>query len=596
MTQFLQKQGNPLFLEESVRSLADDYTLEGQRGRYRLSRRLSDLRVPAAIQAIIAARIDRLTPSEKHLLQAAAAIGKDFAIGILRTIASLPGSESELALAGLQNAELVLQTDFSADPSFTFKHALTHEVAYGSLLADQRRHFHTAIVAAIEKLSPDRRMEHVEQLAHHASCGNLAEKAAQYHREAGTKAFARSSNREAVAHYEQALSWLAQLPETQETREQAIDLRCELRSALYPLAEYGRIEGYLLEAEKLARELGDQSRLGWVSAYMSSLYLTIGGHANAAHALAERSEAIAEVLGEIRLHVAAQYYLAWASYISGDYSRTERVCRTMIGSLRGNRRQERFGVVMPAVQSRVYLARALAERGSFGEGDVQGREAIQLAEEFDHPFSLSWAYLGLAYVKSVQGELLQASPLLERATAECLRWKIGVQAPLVMALLGHVNAQSGRVEEGIKLLEQAVTDYASTGMEHFLSISIVQLGEAYLLADQTDKARESADRALLLAGRRGERGFEAWALHLLGEVAARHDGSGGNTAITHYRKAMARASDLGMRPLVAHCNLALGKQFKGTGQVRLAQEHLSAAATLYRTMGMSNWLRQAEPG
>ena len=214
LTQFLQKQGNPLFLEELVRSLADDYTLEGRRGRYRLSRRLSDLRVPAAIQAIIAARIDRLTPSEKHLLQAAAAIGKDFAIGVLRTIASLPGSEFGLALAGLQNAELVLQTGFSADPSFTFKHALTHEVAYGSLLADQRHHFHTAIVTAIEKLSPDRRMERVEQLAHHASCGNLAEKAAQYHREAGTKAFARSSNREAVAHYEQALSWLAQLPET----------------------------------------------------------------------------------------------------------------------------------------------------------------------------------------------------------------------------------------------------------------------------------------------------------------------------------------------------------------------------------------------
>ena len=195
----------------------------------------------------------------------------------------------------------------------------------------------------------------------------------------------------------------------------------------------------MLEAETLARDLSDQSRLGWVSAYMSSLYLTIGGHANAAHALAERSEAIAEALGETRLKVAAQYYLAWASYISGDYARTERVCGTMIDSLQGNRRQERFGVVMPAVQSRVYLARALAERGSFGEAEGQGREAIQLAEEFDHPFSRAWAYLGLAQVKSVQGEFLQASALLERATAECQRWKIWVQAPLVMAVLGHVT-------------------------------------------------------------------------------------------------------------------------------------------------------------
>lgn len=588
LTHFLQKQGNPLFLEESIRSLADDSTLEGRPGRYRISRRLTDLRVPAAIQAIIAARIDRLAASEKHLLQAAAAIGKDFGVGILRRIANLPDGESKLALAGLQNAELVLQADFSAEPSFTFKHALIHEVAYGSLLADQRRHFHAEIVAAIEDLWPDRRMEYVEQLAHHASCAKQAEKAARYCREAGNKMFVRSSNREAVAHYEQALSWLTQLPETRETREQAIDLRLELRSALYPLAEYGRIRGYLLEAEKLAQELGDQSRLGWVSAYMSSLYLTTGGHADAARALAERSEAIAEALGENRLQVAAQYYLAWASYISGDYLRTESVCRTIIGSLTGDRRQERFGIVLPVVQSRVYLARALAERGSFAEADLQGREAIQLAEELDHPFSRCWACLGLAYVKNVEEEWLQASQLLERATAECQRWRIGVLTPLIRALLGHVTAQFGRVEEGIKLLEQAVVEYRSTGMEHFLSIGMVQLGQAYLLADQTDKARESADHAILLAGRRGERGFEAWALYLHGQVAARRDGPGASIAIAQFRKAMTQACDLGMRPLIAHCNSAVGVQLAAAGQVGIAREHQAVADTLYRTMGMPN--------
>ena len=100
LTQFLQKQGNPLFLEELVRSLADDLTLEGPPGSYRLSRRLGDFRVPAAIQAIIAARIDRLLPNEKHLLQAAAAIGKDFKIDILRTIANMPGRKIGLGARG----------------------------------------------------------------------------------------------------------------------------------------------------------------------------------------------------------------------------------------------------------------------------------------------------------------------------------------------------------------------------------------------------------------------------------------------------------------------------------------------------------------
>lgn len=587
LRQFLQKQGNPLFLEESVRSFADDATLAGQRGSYRLTRRLDDLRVPAAIHAIIAARIDRLEAREKHLLQAAAAIGKDFGIGILRRIASLPDRDCDLAFAGLQNAELVLQADFSADPRFTFKHALIHEVAYGSLLAEQRRHFHTEIVAAIEDLPPDRRIGYVEQLAHHASCGNLTEKAARYYREAGMKAFARSSNREAVGHYEQALGWLAQLPETRETQEQAIDLRLDLRSALYPLAEYGKIRGYLLEAEKLAQKLGDQSRLGWISAYMASLYLTTGGDASTARALGERSEAIAGTLGETRLQVAAQYYIAWASYIAADFARTESVCRAIMGALKGERRQERFGVVVPAVQSRVYLARALAERGCFKEANAQGQDAIDLAEQFDHPFSRCWACLGLAYVKNVQGEWLEAGHLLERASAECWRWKIGVQAPLVMALLGHVTAQSGRVQEGIGLLEQAVSEYRGAGTEHFLSIGIVQLGQAYLLAGQTDKAHESADRAILLAGRRGERGFEAWALHLHGEIAARRHGAGANVAIAHFRKAMAQASELGMKPLIAHCNLALGTQLNAAGQASVAKEHQSVADTLYRKMGMA---------
>jgi tetratricopeptide (TPR) repeat protein len=264
------------------------------------------------------------------------------------------------------------------------------------------------------------------------------------------------------------------------------------------------------------------------------------------------------------------------------------VCRAIAGSLRGKRKQERFGVVIPAVQSRVYLARALAERGSFSEAHEQGRDAIRLAEEFDHPFSRCWACLGLAQVKNVQGEWLAASELLERASDECRRWKIGVQTPLVNALLGHVTAQSGRVPEGVKLLEQAVGEYASTGLEHFLSIGIVQLGQAYLLEGRTDLAGESAVRALLLAGRRGERGFEAWALHLQGEIAARRHGPGADIAIAHLRKAMAQASDLGMKPLIAHCNLALAMNLNAAGEVTAAQEHQAAAEKSYGEMGMSN--------
>ena len=183
-------------------------------------------------------------------------------------------------------------------------------MAYGSLLQDRRRTLHGQIVETIERLYPDRLAEHVERLAHHAFRGEAWEKAVTYLRQAGAKAFARSANREAVAYFEQALTALTHLPETRETREQAIDVRFDLRNALFPLAEFGRIEGYLREAEALARTLDDQRRLGWVLAYMSSHHLTTGGHATDVRTFAQRVEAIGETLGDVPLQVVAQYYLA----------------------------------------------------------------------------------------------------------------------------------------------------------------------------------------------------------------------------------------------------------------------------------------------
>lgn len=163
-----------------------------------------------------------------------------------------------------------------------------------------------------------------------------------------------------------------------------------------------------------------------------------------------------------------------------------------------------------------------------------------------------------------------------------------------MALLGHVYALSERVEEGVSLLQQAITDYEFMGTEHHFSISVVQLGDAYLLAARVKDARACADRAMMVAGRRGERGFEAWALRLLGDIASRQDSFDGIAAETHYRAAMARASELGMRPLAAHCHLGVGKLYRSTGKSELAHEHLSTAAAMYREMNMRFWLERMQ--
>ena len=234
-------EGNPFFLEESVRTLVETGVLVGARGAYRLAQALPTIQVPATVQAVLAARIDRLPPEEKRLLQTAAVIGTEVPLPLLQAIAELPEEALHRGLAHLQAAEFLYETRLFPEHEYTFKHALTHEVAYGSLLQERRRVLHARIVEALEALAGDRVAEQVERLAHHALRGEVWDKALVYCRQAGEKAVARSAYREAVGYFEQALSALAHLPEQRDTREQAIDLRLALRSALFPSGDYGRI-------------------------------------------------------------------------------------------------------------------------------------------------------------------------------------------------------------------------------------------------------------------------------------------------------------------------------------------------------------------
>jgi tetratricopeptide (TPR) repeat protein len=306
--------------------------------------------------------------------------------------------------------------------------------------------------------------------------------------------------------------------------------------------------------------------------------------------LAQRVEAIAERLGDVPLQIAAQYYLAAAADLSGDYRATEHVGRNLMQSLHDQRTRKGFGLAtVPAVYSRAILARVLAERGVFDEGDTHGQEAIRIAEALDHPFSVVVGCLDLAYLKSVRGQLSQAAGLVERAVAQCREWNITSHTPIALASLGHVYAWSGRTEDGISCLRQALTTYESAGIGYHHSISVAQLGEAYLLADQVENARACADRAVMLARGRGERGYEAWALRLLGDIASHHGRLDVATAEGHYGAAMNLAAALEMRPLLAHCHFGLGRLYRRTGNLEQAQQHLITARAMYAETGMTYW-------
>ena len=589
-----QTEGNPFFLEESVRTLVEMGALTGERGAYRLARPLPAIQVPATVQAVIAARIDRLSATDKALLQMASVLGKDVPLVLLQAIAEIADDELRAAIGRLRAGEFLYEIEFFPDIEYTFKHALTHEVAYGSLLQDRRRALHVRIVETIERMYPDRLAEHLDRLAHHAFVGEAWAKAVTYLQQAGAKALARSVHRDAVRRFEEAVTALSHLPETRETLEQAIDLRFDLRNALLPLVEWGRIEEYLREAEALARKFNDRRRLASVSGYMSGLHLNTGGRASDVRAFADEVEAIGASLGDVPLQVAGGYYHVWLGALSGDYRGTERLCRSLIDLLAGDLLRNRFGLVAyPAVVARAFLARALAELGRFDEGRDHGHQAVRLAESLDHPFSLIWACLNLGRLEALRGEFVRATTVFERAVALSNEWNIAYLTPIALAALGHVYARSGRIEDGVARLQQALAGYASAEIGYLLSMSMVQLGEADLLAGRLDEAWDFGTRAVLLARERGERGHEAWAHCLLGDVVAHRDRPDVAAAEAHYATSMALGSELGMRPLVAHCHFSLGKLHRRVGD-RRASEHLTMALNIFRDMGMRFWLDKAE--
>jgi transcriptional regulator with AAA-type ATPase domain/tetratricopeptide (TPR) repeat protein len=592
LKQLLIDRGNPFFLEETVRTLVETKALDGARGRYRLTQPVQAIQVPPTVHAILAARIDRLSAEDKRLLQVASAVGKDVPFVLLQAIAEVPDEALRRGLDSLQGAEFLYETGLYPDLAYSFKHALTHEITYGTLLQDRRNTLHARIVGAIEGSYPDRLSEHVERLAHHAVRGEMWEQAVAYLRQAGVKASRRSANREAVSCFEQALVTLGHRPESRETLEQAIDLRFDLETSLLPLGAFEQIVDYLREAEGLARRLHDRRRLGQLFVYMCHI-LGLTGSLAEAIAFGQRAQTLAESLGDVPLQVTGNLYLGSACLWTGDYRRAEDLLRKVLPLLEGDRSRERLGLAgFPAVMAHAYLTWSFADQGEFKEGIVHGQEGIRLAESLDHPYSLATACWYLAYLQMTRGDLRDAVGLLERGLALAREWNLNSTSHT--ASLGYVYALSGRSAEAIPLLERALRALETVGYRAGQAPLLAYLGEAYVLAGRLEDALECGGRALTLAREGGQRGREAMALRLLGEVAARHDPP--EHAEGRYRDALALAEEIGRRPLVAHCHLGLGKLYRRTGMREHAEEHITTATTLYRDMGMTYWLEQAELG
>jgi DNA-binding NtrC family response regulator/tetratricopeptide (TPR) repeat protein/class 3 adenylate cyclase len=587
-------EGNPFFLEESVRTLVEMQALVGEPGAYRLVQALPTMQVPTTVQAVLAVRLDRLPPEDKRLLQMAAVIGHEVPWALLQAIAEVPEESLECRLAHLQAAEFLYGTRLFPERAFTFKHALTHEVAYGSLVQERRRMLHARIVEAIEALAGDRVSDQLEHLARHALRGEVWDKALVYCRQAGEKALARSARREAVGYFEQALSALPHLQETHAIREQAIDLRLALRVALFLSGSHRRILACLREAESLAAALDDPRRLAQVLCFLSSHFRFMGAY-DQSIATAQRALALAIAGREVVLQAVANRCLGLVYETQGDYRRAIDCLRQTMGSIDGARHHERLGQVnLPAVQSRAWLAMCHAELGLFAEGMALGAEGLRIAEAVAHPGSLMFASWAVGRLVLRQGDLPRALPRLERALSICQEANLPFYFPEMAAALGAAYTLDGRVADAVPLLTQALEQSTAGETVVFRALCCLSLGEAQLLASSLEEAHALAEHTLALTRRHQERGHQAYALRLLGDIAARRQPPESARAETHYRQALALADELGMRPLQAHCHAGLGTLYARSGQREQARTALTRAIEMYRGMDMTFWLPQTE--
>jgi len=589
-----RSEGNPFFIEESVRTLVETRALVGERGQYRLASSLADIQVPSRVQAVIAARIDRLMPEHKQLLQAAAVIGKDVPFALLRAIADLPESELRLGLAHLQAAEFLYETTLFPDLEYTFKHALTHEVAYSGILQARRRVVHARITDAIETLYKERLGEYLERLCYHAVRGELWERAYKFLRQAGLKALGRSANREAVNYFEQALEALQQLPESNETNQHAIDLRIELRSALHPLGEFDAVAETLRKAEALAKNLGDERRQGRVLSYLAQSFRLSGDYKSAIQA-GQRALAIGEKFGDFGIQAPANFHLGQAFFHLGDHNRAAEYHFNNIRALEGELAKDRLGMAgFPVVFSQGHLAWALGELGRFPEGIAAWQAAMRLAEEVKHPFSEAFAKYCGGFLYLRKGEPEKAIAQLEPGLALCQSMNVRLELPFVATFLGTAYTLSGRVSDGIALLEQAIEEMTTLKIMSGQSWLVGFLALGYLLGGRVQQALELAQRANDMARQYEEHGWIAWTNYALGHAhSARGDAASG-AAVAAFKEALEGAQALGMRPLAARCELSLGQLCRRVHDEQSAHAYLTRAVSQLRDMEMPLWVQRAE--
>lgn len=571
--------GTPLLIEETVLALEEAGRIAGRTGAYVAPQAIVDIETHSSVEPVIAARIERLAPRERAILETAAVIGRNAPRALLRALSGLDEAALDAGLAALERAEFLFEMLTFPEPEYTFRHALIHDVAYASLMGDERRRLHAEAMAAIERLYPESLAEHVEALAAHAYRAELWETAARYLAQAAERAIDRSAYDAATVALERAVEALEALPATRERTELGIDVRSQLRLACMVTGNYVAGVNRLKEARDLARDICDVERQLRVLLHLSFLHSTFGRIEKAIRA-ADQAREIAEDAGLERYVAEGDLAATQAMLLRGDAQGALSRLAPWFDRFTRDWRHDRFGfLVTRAVWYLGCLTEANALTGDFARAARAIEEAAALAEETRRPLDTYAAHYYRNLYDSLRGPTADDLARMERVAEECLDRTPFPFSPWLLSTWGYAQIQAGDHAAACRTLERALEAAKAVNMLNFANFSRGILAGARALAGD-----EAARDELIWASRRAEKDNDNWlrirALEALAGIAAEPA-----EAARHLEEAVRVAETCGYQPLHARLLTALARRIEASDPPR-ARAALDEAARIFREIGL----------
>jgi class 3 adenylate cyclase/tetratricopeptide (TPR) repeat protein len=565
-------EGVPFFIEELIKSLKDLKIIERENNRYRITKDVKEVTIPATIQDVIMARIDSLPEETKSLLQKVSVVGRESSYDLIKRLTNLAEPELLSHLSVLKDSELLYERGIYPQSTYVFKHALTQDVAYDSLLLKRRKEIHEEIGAVIEALYPDRLEEYHELLAFHYGRSVNADKAVRYLYLANQKAAKLNAMDEAKAYFDEAMVLLDALPETEENRQRRISLLVNQGIVIMLLFKSSEYYKFLTRYEPMARNLGNPELLGAFYARLGHCEFSFGNYDQAIRTLGKAAE-LCQAAGNIG--DAAYAYTFWEmSHLDrGDFERVlalkDDVLRTVEHQF--NLRFHTFALSI--------AARAYACLGRWDEAVKEAQKSLSVADEFSDNSLVSFAAWNLSIVYAWKSDVARAVEYgeLSLQKAPTLGDKAWAQRSL-----GWVLCRSGETARGIELLT-TVLPILRGGQFITSEIPLLCfLGEGYWLAREDDKAKQMFEESLEMAERYGARYYVGFAQRLLGEIALKSNPA---QAATHFKRSIAVLQEIKAENELAHTYVSYGRFHKQQNQIDQAREYLMKALKIFERLG-----------